>query len=83
MHGWSNNAKAVTKAWLINKLHERCITRDLKWGVKVPYKYFTIQKAKKVLYVWFEAPLGYISMTAGLLGEGWKKWWQPNSDTNI
>ena len=79
MVNWSHNAKAVTKAWLMNKLHDRCITRDLNWGVKVPSNYFT-EEMKKVLYVWFEAPLGYISMTASLLGENWRKWWQPEPD---
>ena len=38
---------------------------------------------KKVLYVWFEAPLGYISMTANLLGENWVKWWQPNENKHV
>ena len=52
MENWSNNAKAVTKAWLTKKLHERCITRDLQWGVPVPVRYFSTS-VLKVLYVWF------------------------------
>lgn len=74
MKNWSNNAKAVTKAWLNTGLQNRCITRDLTWGVPVPEKYL---EGKKVFYVWFEAPIGYISITAAALGEGWRKWWQP------
>lgn len=48
----------------------RCITRDLKWGTPVPLKEF----ADKVFYVWFDAPIGYISITACLTPD-WRKWW--------
>lgn len=82
MRLWSNNARAVTKAWLAHKLEDRCITRDLAWGVPVPAKYFS-EGVKKVLYVWFEAPIGYISMTAGAVGRGWQKWWTPEPDTEV
>lgn len=64
MEKWSNNAKGITKGWFSLPMQERCITRDLKWGVPVPLPNFK----DKVFYVWFEAPLGYISMTAALLG---------------
>jgi methionyl-tRNA synthetase len=60
--GWPTNAIAVTQAWLANSLKERCISRDLKWGTPVPREGFT----DKVFYVWFDAPIGYISMTQGL-----------------
>ena len=62
MDVWSKNAKGITKGWLNGKIQDRCITRDLKWGVGVPLKGFE----EKVFYVWFEAPIGYISMTADL-----------------
>jgi methionyl-tRNA synthetase len=48
----------------------RCITRDLKWGTPVPLEEFK----NKVFYVWFDAPIGYISITANYTDE-WKKWW--------
>ena len=53
-------------------LKNKCITRDLKWGVPVPIEQFK----NKVFYVWFDAPIGYISITAEFLQENYKKWWQ-------
>ena len=53
-------------------LKNKCITRDLKWGVPVPIEEF----GKKVFYVWFDAPIGYISISACHLGEDYKAWWQ-------
>ena len=53
-------------------LKSKCITRDLKWGVPVPNEEFK----KKVFYVWFDAPIGYISITAEFLQEEYLKWWQ-------
>ncbi len=53
----------MTKAWLALKLRDKCISRDLKWGVPILQKGFE----NKVFYVWFEAPFGYISITAELL----------------
>ena len=53
-------------------LKSKCITRDLKWGVSVPVEGYS----KKVFYVWYDAPIGYISITANLLGDGYKNWWQ-------
>ena len=53
----------------------RCITRDLKWGTPVPKEPFT----DKVFYVWFDAPIGYISITANYCGDKWTQWWKnPN-----
>ncbi|MHB9151287.1 MAG: methionine--tRNA ligase [Spirochaetales bacterium] len=72
---WSNNAIQMTQAWLRDGLKPRAITRDLKWGIPVPMKGFE----DKVFYVWFDAPIGYVSMTASLGAEkgfDWKTWWQ-------
>ncbi len=72
---WANNAVQMTQAWIRDGLHPRAITRDLKWGIPVPKKGFE----DKVFYVWFDAPIGYISMTAKLAKErgfDWKAWWQ-------
>lgn len=69
---WTNNAKVITKAWIKEGLKSRCITRDLKWGIPVPLKGYE----KKVFYVWFDAPIGYISIT-NKYTKDWKQWWQP------
>ncbi|MDR0910291.1 MAG: methionine--tRNA ligase [Spirochaetaceae bacterium] len=61
---WAANAVQMTRAWIRDGLHERAITRDLKWGIPVPKAGFE----NKVFYVWFDAPIGYISIT-GCLGE--------------
>ncbi|GLT61022.1 hypothetical protein SLA2020_337580 [Shorea laevis] len=68
--GWSQNAISTTSGW-IKDLKERCITRDLKWGVPVPHADFK----DKVFYVWFDAPIGYISITACYTPD-WEKWWK-------
>ncbi|KAK9455844.1 tRNA synthetases class I (M)-domain-containing protein [Dipodascopsis uninucleata] len=67
---WSRNAKMITDAWLKEGLHPRCITRDLKWGTPVPLESYK----DKVLYVWFDACIGYISITANYTHE-WRQWW--------
>ena len=59
-------------------LIERCITRDLKWGVQVPIKEYN----DKVFYVWFDAPIGYFSITANLTDQ-WQKWWKNEEGDNI
>lgn len=82
-HLWSKNAIDVTYDWFSRGLQPRCITRDLKWGVPVPptSKYGN-KYDQKVLYNWFDAPIGYISITADHL-VNWKDWWmQSNTDTN-
>jgi methionyl-tRNA synthetase len=61
---WANNAVQMTHAWIRDGLRERAITRDLKWGIPVPKPGYE----NKVFYVWFDAPIGYISIT-GCLGE--------------
>ncbi|XP_047321454.1 probable methionine--tRNA ligase [Impatiens glandulifera] len=68
---WSQNAIQATNAWLKEGLKQRCITRDLKWGVPVPLDKFK----DKVFYVWFDAPIGYVSITACYTAE-WEKWWK-------
>ncbi|CAL5199008.1 unnamed protein product [Lathyrus oleraceus] len=68
---WSQNAIQITNAWLRNGLERRCITRDLKWGVPVPHEKYS----NKVFYVWFDAPIGYISITACYTPD-WEKWWK-------
>jgi len=67
---WSENSYNIAKAWLREGLKKRAITRDLKWGVDVPLAGYEHKK----LYVWFEAPIGYISITANHT-ENWKDWW--------
>ncbi|KAL9162010.1 hypothetical protein ABFS82_07G059400 [Erythranthe guttata] len=69
--GWSHNAIQITNSWLREGLKPRCITRDLKWGVPVPHENFK----DKVFYVWFDAPIGYVSITACYTAE-WEKWWK-------
>lgn len=69
--GWSQNAIQATNAWLREGLKPRCITRDLKWGVPVPHEKFK----DKVFYVWFDAPIGYVSITSCHTPE-WEKWWK-------
>lgn len=77
--GWRPNAKAVTRAWLSKGLKPRCITRDNKWGtsiVGIPgYE-------NKTMYCWFDAPIGYISITKALLGDEYKEWYL-NQDTTL
>jgi methionyl-tRNA synthetase len=62
---WANNAVQMTQAWIRDGLRERAITRDLKWGIPVPKTGYE----HKVFYVWFDAPIGYISITGNLAAE--------------
>lgn len=68
---WSKNSKTITNSWLKEGLNPRCITRDLVWGTPVPLEKFK----DKVLYVWFDAPIGYVSITANYT-DNWEKWWK-------
>lgn len=72
---WKSNVYGQCKSWLDTGLQPRAVTRDLDWGVQVP-----IEGAEgKVLYVWFDAPIGYISATkewAEQTGNDWKIWWK-------
>ena len=74
---WSKNAQQITESWLKKGLEPRCITRDLKWGIKVPKEGYE----SKVFYVWFDAPIGYPSITANYTDE-WRQWWFKN-DKNV
>ena len=69
---WKTNVYGQCKSWLDSGLQPRAVTRDLDWGVPVP-----VEGAEgKVLYVWFDAPIGYISNTQELLPQSWEKWWK-------
>ena len=75
---WRSNVYGQVKSWLDGGLQPRAVTRDLDWGVPVP-----VEGAEgKVLYVWFDAPIGYISNTKQLLPNDWEKWWK-SSDTKL
>ena len=79
VHGfWANNAIQVTKSWIRDGLKERCITRDLKWGIPVPKEGYE----NKVFYVWFDAPIGYVSISANATDD-WKRWWHEPEDTEL
>ncbi|GMO53985.1 MAG: methionine--tRNA ligase [Termitinemataceae bacterium] len=75
---WANNAVQMTRSWIRDGLQMRAITRDLKWGISVPKEGFE----NKVFYVWFDAPIGYLSITGNLALDkklDWKQfvndWW--------
>ena len=69
---WRPNVYGQCKSWLDMNLQPRAMTRDLSWGIPVP-----VEGAEgKVLYVWFDAPIGYISNTKELLPDSWEKWWK-------
>ncbi|RJE25647.1 methionyl-tRNA synthetase [Aspergillus sclerotialis] len=68
---WPKNSRNITENWLREGLKDRGITRDLKWGVPVPLPDFQ----NKVLYVWFEACIGYPSITANYTSD-WELWWR-------
>ena len=75
---WRPNVYGQVKSWLDGGLQPRAVTRDLDWGVPVP-----VEGAEgKVLYVWFDAPIGYISNTIELLPNDWEKWWK-SPDTKL
>ena len=69
---WKTNVYGQCKSWLELGLQPRAVTRDLDWGIPVP-----VEGADgKVLYVWFDAPIGYISNTRELLPDTWEKYWK-------
>ena len=75
---WRSNVYGQCKSWLDTGLKPRAVTRDLNWGIPVP-----VEGAEgKVLYVWFDAPIGYISNTKELLPDSWEKWWK-DEDTRL
>ncbi|KAI9023485.1 tRNA synthetases class I (M)-domain-containing protein [Phycomyces nitens] len=75
---WSSNGINITQSWLKEGLKPRCITRDLKWGTPVPLAGFE----NKVFYVWFDAPIGYPSITANYTDE-WEKWWKNPANVKL
>jgi len=78
---WKTNVYGQCKSWIEQGLQPRAVTRDLNWGVKVPLD----GAEDKVLYVWFDAPIGYISATkewCELNGQDYTKWWK-NGDTRL
>ncbi|MDR2144959.1 MAG: methionine--tRNA ligase [Tannerella sp.] len=69
---WKSNVYGQCKSWLDMGLQPRAVSRDLDWGIPVP-----VEGAEgKVLYVWFDAPIGYISNTKELLPDDWETWWK-------
>ena len=79
---WARNAVNMTHAWIRDGLRERAITRDLKWGIPVPLDGFD----DKVFYVWFDAPIGYISICAehlAKIGGDWQNWWQSPAEVEL
>ena len=75
---WKTNVYGQCKSWIDGGLQPRAVSRDLDWGVPVP-----VEGAEgKVLYVWFDAPIGYISNTKELLPQTWEKWWK-SQDTKL
>jgi methionyl-tRNA synthetase len=87
---WAKNALQMTQAWIRDGLQERAITRDLKWGIPVPRAGFE----SKVFYVWFDAPIGYISISKCLFDRlragnaaasdgDWKSWWQDPANVDL
>jgi methionyl-tRNA synthetase len=81
---WKTNVLGQCQSWLKEGLKPRAMTRDLDWGIPVP----VTGTDGKVLYVWFEAPIGYISATKDWLiqkngsDEGWKKWWEKSESSD-
>ncbi len=75
---WARNALQMTQAWIRDGLRERGITRDLKWGIPVPKDGYR----NKVFYVWFDAPIGYISITSNHTEE-WESWWKNPKEVRL
>ena len=73
---WTKNAITMTNAWLKEGLKPRCITRDLEWGIPVP------DFKNKVFYSWFDAPIGYISITKREI-KNWHSWWHSPEDVKL
>ncbi|KAI1439266.1 methionyl-tRNA synthetase [Xylaria sp. CBS 124048] len=89
---WSSNCAAITQSWLAKGLESRSITRDLKWGTPIPKNLEGLADeayANKVFYVWFDACIGYPSITKtytdgdNLSGNNWEKWWKNPKDVTL
>lgn len=81
---WSRLTQGIAQKWLKEGLKARCITRDLEWGVPVPKSGYE----DKVFYVWFDAPIAYISMTQAWAkslndDDAWKDWWMPEDPNSV
>ncbi|KAL9018823.1 MAG: hypothetical protein Q9185_003909 [Variospora sp. 1 TL-2023] len=84
---WSKNGKIITESWLKMGLKDRGISRDLKWGVPIPLDVFSDEKDReiykgKVFYVWFDACIGYVSITANYTTD-WERWWRNPDDVQL
>ena len=75
---WKSSVYGQCNSWLQEGLKPRAMTRDLDWGVPVPVK----GAEGKVMYVWFDAPIGYITATKEAAGDNWEKWWK-DSETEL
>lgn len=79
-NGWPPFVVSTARSWLTAELRDRCITRDLAWGIPVPRAGFE----SKVFYVWFDAPIGYIAATQewaqAAPGRDWQRWWWQADD---
>jgi methionyl-tRNA synthetase len=73
-------AHTITKAWLSNELEDRSVTRDLKWGTPMVDREDLVEYKDKVFYVWFDAPIGYLSILKHGRPDDWQKWIQPNGN---
>ncbi|KAI1645422.1 tRNA synthetases class I (M)-domain-containing protein [Daldinia loculata] len=91
-HEWSSNAIAITQSWIHDGLKPRSITRDLKWGVPVPTNLPGLSGDdydKKVFYVWFDACIGYPSITKCYTdrddpsGKNWERWWKNPDNVSL
>lgn len=89
---WSANCISITQSWIDRGLKARAITRDLKWGVPIPKDIPGLDAEdyeNKVFYVWFDACIGYISITKNytdkenLAGKNWEKWWKNPDDVSL
>lgn len=76
---WNKNSVRMTEAWMRDGLRERAITRDLRWGIPVPLENFS----NKVFYVWFDAPIGYVSITAEHTDEWETRWWKNPDEVQL
>lgn len=84
---WSKNGKIITDSWLKQGLKDRGITRDLTWGTPIPLDVFAEEKDRevykdKVFYVWFDACIGYVSITANYTDD-WEKWWRDPENVKL
>lgn len=77
--GWSSNSVHITESWFKEGLRPFSLTRDLKWGVKVPLPGFE----DKVFYVWYDAPIGYPSITANYSADVWEAWWKSPEQVSL